>query len=241
MKIHTIFSRVGVDELYFTSKTTVVIDVLRASTTILAALTNKAREIIPVDSFEFAMKVSGSAFSGQTLLGGERNSKKVDGFLLGNSPLEYSEEIVKGKSIILYTSNGSKAIVKARYSKNLFICSFNNIESIANNLVRLNDDFTILCAGANKQFSLEDAVCAGNLISLMKQKSSSLKFSDASKAAQVLYNKFKKDIENMLRNSCHGKELIDLGFEEDISFASQINSCSTIPYFKNGVLKSLAI
>ena len=90
MKINVLFSPVGPDELSFTGKTTVVIDVLRASSTIVAALSNGAREVVPVATVEFAVKVSGGMFGGQTLLGGERNTKKIEGFALGNSPLELS-------------------------------------------------------------------------------------------------------------------------------------------------------
>ena len=110
MKTHTLLLPANADELFFTKKNTVVIDVLRATTTIVTALNNGAKEIIPVNSIEFAMKVSGNTFSGHTLLGGERNTKKIEGFALGNSPLEYSPEIVNGKSIVLFTTNGSKAI-----------------------------------------------------------------------------------------------------------------------------------
>ena len=113
MKIRTLLSPLNVEELYFTKKTTVVIDVLRATTTIVTALHNGAKEIIPVSSIEFAMKISGG---GQMLLGGERNAEKIDGFTFGNSPLEYTEEAVKGKSIILFTTNGSKALVRAKFS-----------------------------------------------------------------------------------------------------------------------------
>jgi len=169
MKIHTLFSPQSVEELYFAGKTTVVIDVLRASTTILTALHNGAREVIPVNSLEFAMKVSGNAFGGQTLLGGERNTKKIEGFTLGNSPLEYTEEMIRGKSVILFTSNGTSTIRKAKYSENLFICSFNNIEAIANHLQNLNVNIEILCSGSHGMFSMEDAVCAGNLIYLLKK------------------------------------------------------------------------
>src|SRR4030042_1909444 len=131
MKINVLFTYVSADDLSFTGRTSVVIDVLRASSTIVNALQNDAKEIIPVSTVEFAVKVSGGMFSGQTLLGGERNTKKVEGFALGNSPLEYTPDIIGGKTIILYTTNGSKAIVKAKFSENLFICSFLNLEAVA--------------------------------------------------------------------------------------------------------------
>ena len=105
MRVNVLFSPVITDELFFTGKTVVVIDVLRASTTIVAALQNGAREIVPVANVEFGVKISGGMFGGQTLLGGERNTRKVEGFALGNSPLEYTREVVSGKTIILYTTN----------------------------------------------------------------------------------------------------------------------------------------
>src|SRR5664279_3068870 len=103
MKVNVLLSSSNLDELSFSGKTTVIIDVLRATTTIINALNNGAKEIIPVASVEFAVKVSGGMFGGLTLLGGERNTKKIEGFAMGNSPREYSPEVVNGKSIILYT------------------------------------------------------------------------------------------------------------------------------------------
>ena len=92
MKLDVLFSPVQADELFFTGKTTVVIDVLRASSTIITALANGAKEVVPVGTIEFAVKVSGGIFGGQTLLGGERNAKKIEGFALGNSPSEYTKD-----------------------------------------------------------------------------------------------------------------------------------------------------
>ena len=164
MRANVLLSPVIADELYFTGKNVIVIDVLRASTTIITALQNGAKEIIPVATVEFGVKISGGMFGGQTLLGGERNTKKVEGFALGNSPLEYSSEIVSGKTIILYTTNGSKAIVKAKFATNLFICSYLNLNTVAEQVVKSGEDFDVLCAGKSNTFSLEDSVCAGRLI-----------------------------------------------------------------------------
>ena len=165
MKLNVFLSPVIVDELYFTSKTTVVIDVLRATSTIVTAIDNGAKEVVPVASVEFAVKVSGGMFGGQILLGGERNTKKIEGFALGNSPFEYSKEIVEGKTIVFYTTNGTKSIAKAKYSENLYTCSFLNISAVAKHLITLNTDVEIVCAGRNNYFSIEDSVCAGMLIS----------------------------------------------------------------------------
>jgi len=238
MIIKTLLSPLNVDELYFTNKTTVVIDVLRATTTIVTALQNGAKEIIPVSSIEFAMKVSGDTFSGQTLLAGERNTKKIDGFSLGNSPLEYKPEIINGKSIVFFTTNGSKAIVKAKYSSELLISCFLNTKSIANQVSK-NSEVIILCSGNNGLFSLEDSVCAGDLIYELKTLIDDVKLDDASKTCLFLYKKNKKRLKKMLMETEHGMKLYDQGFKKDIVFASQKSIFNCIPIYDTGSIKLL--
>ena len=239
MKTNVLFSYINTDELAYTGKTTVVIDVLRASTTIIQALQNGAREVIPVASVEFAVKVSGGMFGGQTLLGGERNTKKLEGFALGNSPLEYTPEVVAGKTIILFTTNGSKAIVKAKFSENLFIASFTNLNAVANHLAKLNLDFEILCSGRGNNFSMEDVVCAGKLIAEVQKINKELELTDSAKASVLLSKSAGKSLLIMMKQTEHGKVLIENNFTEDIKFCSKINSSETIPYLTSGVLKAL--
>ncbi len=239
MKINVLFSYISTEELAFTGKTTVVIDVLRASTTIIQALQNGAKEVIPVASVEFAVKVSGGMFGGQTLLGGERNTKKLEGFALGNSPLEYTPEVVGGKTIILFTTNGSKAIVKAKFSENLFIAAFTNLIAVANHLLKLNKDFEILCSGRGNNFSMEDVICAGKIISEIQKINNGVELTDSAKASVALSKSSGKNILTMLKQSEHGKILIDNDFIEDIKFCSRIGTSETIPYLSSGVLKAL--
>ena len=233
------FTPANADDLSFSGKTTIVIDVLRATTTIINALNNGAREIIPVASVEFAVKVSGGMFGGLTLLGGERNTKKIEGFALGNSPLEYSSDLVNGKSIILYTTNGTKALVKAKFSKNLFAASFSNLTAVAEHLFSLNQDIEILCAGRNNAFSLEDSICAGKLISEIAKLKEDLEVTDTAKACVVLSKSFGKSLLKMLVETEHGKLLIENGFEEDVKFCSKLNSVNSIPTFNGNVIKLL--
>lgn len=236
MKINVLLSPNNADELYFTGKNTVVIDVLRASTVIVNALNNKAKEVIPVDSVDFALKVSGGAFSGQTLLGGERNTKMIDGFDLGNSPADYTEEMVAGKTVIIYTTNGSKAIVKSKYSEKLIVGCYNNIEAIAEYIIKLDEDFEILCSGSNGKFCIEDTVCAGKIIEMIEQRTEGLELTDSTSAALILSKSF-NNIYEMMINSEHGKKLIENGFEKDIEFCSQLNNVGIIPIYSSGLLK----
>lgn len=241
MKINVHYSTQHIDDLFFTGKTSVVIDVLRATTVIVSALKNGAREIIPVSTVDFAMKISGNAFGGQTILGGERNTKKVEGFSLGNSPLEYTPEIVAGKSIILYTTNGSKAIVKAKFSENLFICCFQNLPAIANHLISLNKDVEIICAGTNGNFNLEDAICAGRLLSEIEKINENIETSDCGKASLVLNRSFGKNITRMLKETEHGKLLIENGFVNDLKECAQYGISDMIPYYNSGSIKKMEI
>lgn len=237
MKLNVLFSPVNADELYFTNKTTVVIDVLRASSTIITALSNGAMEVIPVASVDFAVKLSGGMFGGKTLLGGERNTKMIEGFALGNSPFEYSNSVVDNKYIVFYSTNGSKAIVKAKYSENLFVGSFNNLKAVADHLAKLNSDVEILCAGNNNRFSLEDSACAGMLIEEMRKKETNVELSDSSLAALALYNEFGTNILEMLKHSEHGKKLLENGFEKDLEYCSNYSVTSSIPSFDGNTLK----
>lgn len=239
MKTNVLFSYINTDELAYTGKTTVVIDVLRASTTIIHALQNGAREVIPVASVEFAVKVSGGMFGGQTLLCGERNTKKLEGFALGNSPLEYNADVVAGKTIILFTTNGTKAIVKAKFSDNLFIAAFTNLAAVANHLVKLDKDFEILCSGRGNHFSMEDVICAGKLITEVQKINIALELTDSAKASVILSRSAGKSLLTMMKQTEHGKILIENNFSEDIKFCSRINSSETIPFLASGVLKTL--
>lgn len=241
MKINVHYSNQHLDELYFTGKTTVAIDVLRASTVIVTALANGAKEVIPVNTVDFAMKVSGNAFSGQTLLCGERNTKKIEGFVLGNSPLEFTPEIVNGKSIIHYTTNGSKAIVKAKFSENLFVACFLNLPAIARHLVQLNKDVEILCAGSNGNFNLEDTVCAGKLVSEILLLNPEVEIGDGGRASVILNKTLAKNILKMLKETEHGKLLIENGFGPDLKVCSLYGTTDVVPYFISGSLKKLDV
>jgi 2-phosphosulfolactate phosphatase len=241
MKIDLSFSALQFDELQLRDKNIVVVDVLRASTTITVALNNGAREIIPVGSIESAVKISGSLFGEVTLRGGERNGKIIEGFNLGNSPSEYNETAVKGKSIIYCTTNGSVAMTKSRYARTLVIGSFVNMTKTVGFIKEENKDFLLICAGRinnSGNFSLEDAVCAGMMIEeLMKDEKIELELSDSAKAARAIYKPFGRSILKMLKNTEHGKYLAEIGFAEDLKICAAVDSVPVLPALSGTVLK----
>ncbi len=241
MKIDLCFSPFELDELALRDKNVIVIDVLRSSTTIAVALSNGAREIIPVESIENAVKISGSLFGDVTLRVGERNGKMIQGFNLGNSPLEYTEATVKGKSIIFCTTNGSVAMYRSRFAKNLAIGSFVNMSRIVDFMKEVGSDFVILCAGrANtfSNFSLEDAVCAGMMVQKLSQdKTLHLQLTDSALAAQALYKTYGRSIPKMLKSTEHGIYLREIGFAEDLKVCASIDTVPVLPLLVGNVIK----
>ena len=237
MRVELLFTPYGIDKSYFKGKSTVVIDILRATTSMTAALSNGARSIIPVDTIRNAFELA-EAGSEDHILAGEHNTHRIEGFSLGNSPLEFDQETVKDKSIIFLTTNGTKAIVKARLSENLLICSFNNLENTAETICNLSDDVIILCSGTDGLFSKEDTYCGGRLIERISRISDNIEMSDSAEAAVSLCDQWGTDILRVLKASFHGKKLMSNGFEKDLYFASQLNNVALSPYYSDGEIKA---
>lgn len=241
MRIDLLFCASLLDELSMRDKNIVVIDVLRSSTTIATALKNGAKEIIPVDSIEKAVKVSGSLFGDVTLRGGERNGRIIQGFNLGNSPDEYSEAVVGGKTIIFCTTNGSVALVRSRHAKNLLVGSFVNMGVTVEFLKSLREDVIFVCAGrplAVGGFSLEDTVCAGMMIAeLEAQSGSELVLSDPALAARSMFKSHGRSIPRMLKTSEHGRYLEDIGFGSDLVLCGRVDSVPVLPVWKGTGVK----
>jgi 2-phosphosulfolactate phosphatase len=228
-----------VEEMQLKDKNVVVIDVLRASTTIATALFHGAKEIIPVSTIENAAKISGNMMGDVTLRAGERNARMIEGFNLGNSPLEYTKEVVTGKSIIFVTTNGSGTIVKGRHAKHLLVGGFVNLGTVVEALAGLKEDVTIICSGKSNNFCLEDAVCAGKIIEELKNaRVGNVKLDDAGQAALTLQKSYGKNILKMLKQSEHGQFLVGIGFEEDVKWCAGADTIPVLPVFSGNTIRS---
>lgn len=234
------------DDLQLKDKNVIVIDVLRATSTMTLALNNGAKEIIPAESPSKAAKIRRG--SGTSLLCGERNGQKIVGFDLGNSPLEYTPEVVKNKALIFSTTNGTVSIIKSRLAKNVALASFLNITKIAEFIKILNSDVYILCSGKLIDFSLEDFICAGTIIKeLLKivDNPNEYTLSDSENAALHLADNFiyvkdipsKEKILEMFASTEHGRFLKTLGFQKDLEVCSEIDSCQLLPIYYKEVIK----
>ncbi len=230
------------DELTLKDKNIIVIDVLRATTTITIALANGAKEIIPTENIATAVRVAKG--SKNSILCGERNGRVIDGFTLGNSPLEYTTEEIKDKALIFSTTNGTQSIMKSKFSKNCLLASFVNMSAVVDYVNALDEDFIIICSGKLSDFCLEDAVCAGMLLNKLNV-GRNLELLDSEIAAMNLANDLamllnipsQEKILRLFNISEHGKYLAQIGFEKDLEICSKIDSYPIIPLFRNGVIR----
>ncbi|MGB7572624.1 MAG: 2-phosphosulfolactate phosphatase [Thermodesulfobacteriota bacterium] len=220
-------------------RTVVVIDVLRATSVMVQAISQGAIEILPLASAEEAFQMAKVFPPGSILLGGERESRQVPGFDLGNSPKEYVAERVRGKKLILATTNGTKAFHLVSFGKEILVGSFFNIGAAARRCLESDRDLLIFLSGDEGDFSLEDTICGGMLIELITRKGKkSISLTDASYSAQILYQRFKDNLLGAFHLSHHGKELINRGFEDDLVYCAQIDITRLVPIFKEGVIRA---
>lgn len=218
-------------------KTIVVIDVLRATTTICAALNAGARAVIPASERGRASDIRIKIGSDNSILAGERDGIKIEAFDMGNSPLEFTPELVDGKFVILCTTNGTPVLEHATKAKNVFCAALVNISKVAGEVYKQNSDLIIVCSGKSGEFSMEDTICAGMLIELLQSEYNiSTQLNDAGSLALLLYKDNSSDLPRAVAGGEHGRYLASIGFNEDISFASRVDTIEIIPALVDGQL-----
>ncbi len=206
----------------------IVVDVLRASTTIVAAFESGARSVRPVLSVEDARELATKL--PEALLCGERHGLPPEGFDLGNSPLGYTSEVVQDRDLILTTTNGTRALSMLSEAHRVFIGSLTNRSSVCEAVE--SKDTTIICAGTDGQTSLDDCYVAGCLVDWMIQRGH-----EPTETAQQIFDASLKSLRvhgshfGVLRTTTHGKRLCDLGFEDDIKHAAIIDSVPIVPEY----------
>lgn len=222
-----------VEETSLNGITAIVIDVLRAGTTIACALANGCDEVIPTTSVEEAMEISRAYAKGDYLLCGERRGERIDGFDLGNSPSEYTEERVRGRKIIITTSNGTAAIKAVKAADNVMVGSLWNLSAVCERALSLGKDVLIVCAGEGGRFTLEDAVCAGMMADAIASVAHPEE-SDGCAAVRRLSRDLCGDVATALSLSDHGRYLARIGFGRDIPVCAQVDKTSIVPMLEAG-------
>jgi 2-phosphosulfolactate phosphatase len=212
----------------------VVIDILRATSSIVYGIDNGASAIIPVAQVEDCLNYANQGF----LLAAERNGEVVEGYDFGNSPFSYTPEKVAGKTVVLTTTNGTKALHLARIrAHQVVIGSFLNLESLCNWLRIQHKDVLLLCAGWKDKFNLEDTLFAGAVVNELRKDFAH--FDDSCVAAEDLYLLAKDDLRNYLHKSSHSHRLEELNIEADVKFCLQLNICKAIPVLLGDALVAI--
>jgi 2-phosphosulfolactate phosphatase len=203
----------------------VAIDVLRATSAICTAFHYGIKKIIPVSSLDEAIEYRENGF----LVAAERKGKVVPGFDYGNSPFTYMNNDLVGQTLVLTTTNGTKAINMAKDVQHLLIGSFINIDALCNHLLELNKNVLLLGSGWQNKFCLEDTICAGAIADQLLKSSAFISENDSSVAAKYLYLSAKDNYFGYLKASSHRKRLKELNLNRDIKYCLTPNQTDVVP------------
>jgi 2-phosphosulfolactate phosphatase len=235
MRVDVFFTPAGLTPAEVQGRAIFVIDILRATTTMCAALSHGAKAIIPVASTEEALRLSQTIGSTDVILAGEQNCLKIPGFQLGNSPLEMSEVTVRGKTIIVSTSNGTKALLACQGAQSVYPTAAVNLSAAAEKARELRESdqpVAIVCAGRENAFSLDDSYCAGRLVAAtLGDRRPRRGLNDASIACLDLVRRYGDNWRRPLAYSRAGRELIKLGFRADLLDAARLDAYPVLPHF----------
>jgi 2-phosphosulfolactate phosphatase len=233
--LHTSLSPALLHLYDVSSSIVVIIDVLRATSTIVTALYNGARCVIPVDSVSRCMEIS-KQINGVTA--GERDGKIAEGLEYGNSPFEYPREFIEGKTLVLTTTNGTRLLHMAldKGAKEIIIGSFPNLSAVCDHLIEMKQNVILACAAWKDRINIEDSLFAGAVVSMVREH-----FSincDSSHIAEAMYEKGKKDLFAVLKKSdaSHYHRLVGFGLEKDIRYCLAADVANVLPVYKEGKL-----
>ncbi len=213
----------------------VIIDIFRATSAICTAFEFGVEKMIPVATVDEARQWKAKGY----LVGAERDAIPVEGFDFGNSPYSYMGDDVKGKTIVITTTNGTQAIEAAKNAHKVVVGSFLNINALCEWLVSEKKNILLLCSGWKNKFNLEDALFAGAATELLTQLSEEFKLGDACLALKFLYQQAEQDPIKFLAHASHKERLARLNLKKDIKYCLTPNQTQVIPILKDGALVKL--
>lgn len=236
MKIGIYFTPLGLSSADIAGKPVIVVDILRASTTIIAALANGAKAIVPAGATDEAIRIAQNLERDTTLLAGERRGERISGFALGNSPLEMERAVVEGKTLVMSTTNGTPAIQAAEGGHPVAIGAATNFAAVVEHvrpLVAEAGEVAILCAGREKGFALEDAYAAGRFAHALIPPGTRRRteLNDAGVAALELIKRYGDRWTRAVSSSAAARDLVRKGFKEDVLAATECDCYDLIPLY----------
>jgi 2-phosphosulfolactate phosphatase len=233
MRIDVHFTPLGLSPGDLSGRGIVVLDVLRATTTVITALANGAKAVIPAATSEEAVRLASNLEKDGVLLAGERKSVKIEGFALGNSPLEMTADVVGGKTIVLATTNGTPALVAAQGGDPVLVGAPANFAALtirARQELADRGELVIVCAGRERQFALEDGYAAGRLVKAVKKGLGKLELNDAAHAALALTGAY-DDWADAFSGAAAARQLTEANLGADVAFCAKPNRFGTVPQY----------
>lgn len=216
----------------------VVIDVLRATTTVCHALAAGALDVRPCPDVEVSRMAAEALGRERTILGGERGGTRIDGFDLGNSPAEYTAQRVAGKSIVFSTTNGTRAIDRCRAAEQIVLAALVNRGAVCRWIERHPASLDIVCAGTEGAVTREDILAAGAIVERLTATEDGPRWvwNDEAMVARDAWRGLgsgdgrQEALVAALRSSRGGRNLIELGYDADIEAAAQLDRLDVVPY-----------
>ncbi len=213
----------------------VIVDILRATSSICAAIHNGVKSILPVATVDEAREMKRQGY----MVASERDGYVLDFADFGNSPFNFTPEIVKGKEIVYSTTNGTRCIHLASHSKAVLIGSFLNISALADWLIQQNSPVLIFCASWKDRFSLEDTVFAGALAERLLNSGKFESVCDAVTASLDLWSLAKSDLYGYLQKSAQKGRLASKGLDDCIEYCLTADQTPVIPAFQDNRLVNI--
>jgi 2-phosphosulfolactate phosphatase len=214
----------------------VISDILRASTSVCAALDNGVKEIIPVADVEAAREMKKKGY----IVASERDGSKLDFADFGNSPFSFLQPELKGKTIVYCTTNGTQAIDTARGHGTIVIGSFLNLFALAQWIAGKEENVVILCSGWKGKFSLEDSVFAGALAQKLLDNYDFIAEDDSAKAALDLWQSAQPDLLRYIEKASHRYRLKKLGLDDILEYTFTLDSTNVIPVLEGDRITNAA-
>ena len=241
MRLDVFFSPAQIQP-HLAGRIVAVIDVLRGSTTIAAALSNGAKSVVPLDSADAVMQRARTFARTEVLLAGERKMIAISGFDVGNSPGAFTPAVVEGRTVLLTTTNCTEALVSIQGAREIVVASYVNFSAVLallRSALRGGNSITILCAGHEKQFCLEDSACAGLFVRHILKRTPGLDLNDSALASMLLDRKYGGHIERLFSDAEHGRALAEGGFTDDLVTCGKIDSHPVVPIYQDRSITKL--
>jgi 2-phosphosulfolactate phosphatase len=233
MRIDVHFTPLGLNAGDLNGRGVVVIDVLRATTTVITAIANGAKAVIPAATSEEAVRLASNLEKDSVLLAGERKSLKIEGFALGNSPREMTPEVVAGKTIVLATTNGTPALVASQGGDPVLVgapVNFTALAARAREALVERGELVIVCAGRERQFAFEDAYTAGRLVKAVKKGLGKMELNDAAAAALALTDAHENWAKAFAKTAA-ARQLAEAKLGDDVAFCATPDRFGVVPQY----------